>query len=559
MWHDAVMPGDEDVPTIEYGDELYSYWHVTTGQPFVVSAELHGGQIEVWAVADEAIDEEDPTDAERIFTYQWAEGSREGQSLFVAVSRLVVVRRDAVARVHVTRAMRVLVESQEHGYDYELPFVNLLGPSGPKGEPGDPGEPGVPGERGEAGAPGVAGEKGEPGEPGPQGPAGPRGEDGKNGLDADAIRRVIISDPSELPPDGGEEPAIYYCNAGTEAEPAWTAYVWVTDADGAQRWAEMDADGTHVASSRVFGLVQLGTDAPVESGAPVGFDAGSRLAVGRATAEMPGAVLLGTAGAMDGSLSAPVGATDEGRLRVPLAGYRSYGAVCFGTAYDVTINDAPHVVTLPKCNGDNTYNQYAGNMVNAMCLNLAQEGVLRYDRFGPNGPNGGNALYVAFDAGSLAANGSAGSKILAVRGYQFFVRTDSGPFASVSTPGIMRAGAGLVVRDERGLVEVDLAPLFDAGSGSLPSCTQVAGWCDGRFVRQSVYEADKTEAAKTHYTKAEVDELLAAFPTKAEIDERLKGYVRGDYVMRDMTVDDYNKLTPEEKAVYLLYKGTAEQ
>lgn len=69
--------------------------HMVTGEPFVVSAELNGGQIEVWAVADETIDGDDPTDADRIYTYQQALGSKEGQSLFVAVLRLAIVRRDA--------------------------------------------------------------------------------------------------------------------------------------------------------------------------------------------------------------------------------------------------------------------------------------------------------------------------------------------------------------------------------------------------------------------------------------------------------------------------------
>lgn len=159
------------------------------------------------------------------------------------------------------------------------------------------------------------------------------------------------------------------------------------------------------ATAQLLGLVKLGTGNTLTDGAPVGLNADGQMFVPSATAQTPGSAKISTSTTISKTTGSLVGFNADGQLMVPAAGYRSYGGVCFGTQYDITINNAPHVVTLPKCNGNATYNQYAGNMVNAMCLNLSQKGCLRYDKLGPNGENAGNTLYLYHD-GTLAIDGN---------------------------------------------------------------------------------------------------------------------------------------------------------
>ena len=286
------------------------------------------------------------------------------------------------------------------------------------------------------------------------------GTPGRDGLDADAITRLYLNSEADLPRPGNHGTVCYIPILDPDTQDptgSYTVYCWLLLPDGSVDWLPVNQDlhdysrylltdasnlvsgaddyeteypdtylprlsylkkalavtvGNMVkqifskATAQLLGLVKLGTGNTLTEGAPVGLNADGQMLVPKATPQIPGSVKTSTSATISKTTGSLVGFNSDGQLMIPAAGYRTYGGVCFGTAYDITINNNPHVITLSKCNGVNTYNQYAGNMVNAMCLNLAQKGCLRYDKSGPNGENDGNSLYVYLD-GTLTvdANG----------------------------------------------------------------------------------------------------------------------------------------------------------
>lgn len=164
---------------------------------------------------------------------------------------------------------------------------------------------------------------------------------------------------------------------------------------------------------------------------PIGLNALGQLVTHEATITTPGVIKINNTKNVEEG--AHVKTTKDNLAIVPLAGYVSYGTVCFGTAYDITINDAPHIVTIPKCNGEATFNQWAGNVKNSMIFNLSQQGALKYDASGPNGPNNGNSLYLSHDNALTIAGGT-----ITVTRYPDIVFHDS--YATADKGGSVKIG-----------------------------------------------------------------------------------------------------------------------
>lgn len=104
----------------------------------------------------------------------------------------------------------------------------------------------------------------------------------------------------------------------------YDVYAWLEEPGGGAGWACV-GEAYDVASREVYGLVRLGTDAPVADGAPVGVDAEGRMSVPRAEYTVPGAVLPGVDFVLESG--GGVGFDAEGRLFCRMATVDLLGAV----------------------------------------------------------------------------------------------------------------------------------------------------------------------------------------------------------------------------------------
>lgn len=262
------------------------------------------------------------------------------------------------------------------------------------------------------------------------------------------------------------------------------------------------------ATANLLGMVKLGTANPLDpaTSAPVGANPNGQLMLERARwdqygsvkfswrepipdAHFPGPIGLNPLGQLvthEATITTPgvikinntknveegahVRTTKDNLAIVPLAGYVSYGAVCFGTAYDITINDAPHIVTIPKCNGDATYNQHAGNVKNSIIFNLSQQGVLKYDGSGPNGTNNGNSLYLSHDNTLTISGGS-----ITVTRYPDIIFHDT--YATAAKGGAVKIGPTLAI-SANGTADINFGTMNDTAK-TVPGKT-IAQWIEAK-------------------------------------------------------------------------------
>lgn len=285
------------------------------------------------------------------------------------------------------------------------------------------------------------------------------------------------------------------------------------------------------ATVKLLGMIKLGTSTTQDPAhaAPLGVDTNGCGMTPEATTSSHGSIRLGTSATLDPAHAAPLGVdangnamTPEGKINsygtakyrnnknvvngalvdtnasgtliVPLAGYRSYGSICFGTAYDITINNTPHVVTLPKCNGEATYNKYAGNMVNSISFNLAQQGCLKYNSSGPNGTNTGNSLYLSHDHSLTITNGT-----LTVSRYDDIIFHDS--YASESKGGTVKIGNNLQISPD-GLLSIR--------TGSISSDLPVTGQTVSQHITSLNLITSAQLDALNYVTKTQHDSDLAS-------------------------------------------------
>lgn len=285
---------------------------------------------------------------------------------------------------------------------------------------------------------------------------------------------------------------------------------------------------TPEAKVNAHGTVRLGTSYKqnAATSAAVGINEAGQLLVPEGKINSYGtAKYRNNKNVVNGSL---VDTNASGNLIVPLAGYRSYGSVCFGTQYDITINNAPHILTLPKCNGEATYNQYAGNMVNAICINLAQQGCLKYNNNGPNGPNTGNSLYLSHNNSLTISGGSLG-----VIRYQDILFHDS--YATTDKGGSVKIGSNLQISAE-GVMTVK--------TGTMDSELPVSGQTVKQHIGSLGHITASGLEAKNYVTKPQHDADLAACVECAG----------GIKKLAYMSEDEYGKLAAKDSStLYLLY------
>lgn len=378
------------------------------------------------------------------------------------------------------------------------------------------------------------------------------GTPGRDGLDADAITRLYLNTEADLPRPGNHGTVCYIPILDPDTqEPTgtYTVYCWLLLPDGSADWLPVNQDlhdysrylltdtsnlasgasdyeteypdhylprlsylkkalavtvGNMVkqtfakATAQLLGLVKLGTGTPLTEGAPVGLNADGQMLVPPATTQIHGGVKTSTSEKIDKTTGALVGYNADGQLMVPAAGYRSYGGVCYGTQFDITINNAPHVITLPKCNGIATYNQYAGNMTNSMCINLSQRGCLRYDKSGPNGGNNGNSLYLYLD-GTLAID-AAGHL--------------------TATPWVTSA----LIDGDRRPANTAAVKTWVTSSFSVADPKPVNAQAVENKLASYPTRAELTQTLTSYATHTWVNQTLGAYPTRTELTQTLGGY-----------------------------------
>jgi hypothetical protein len=251
----------------------------------------------------------------------------------------------------------------------------------------------------------------------------------------------------------------------------------------------------------------------------------------------------------------------NGALVVPMAGYRSYGVVCFGTAYDITINDAPYIITIPKCNGVATYNTYAGNLLNSLTVNLSQNGCIIYDNLGPNGDNDGNSLYIKFDK-SLNIERHQ----LNVTRYDDIVFHDS--YATSSRGGSFKVGFNLQI-DSSGVLTVktgDIGSNYPVTGATVatklteyPTRTELLSYdyANKTYVKEQDQAVLSTvnNTLNNYVTKTGLE--AKNYATKSELNSAIATRVQcagGVTKLRYMSEESYASLsTKDSETLYILY------
>lgn len=157
-------------------------------------------------------------------------------------------------------------------------------------------------------------------------------------------------------------------------EVGYELYAWAVTADGSARWVKMatgvDASAVRVATADEMGQVRLGTDAPVESGAPVGLDADRRMRVPEASHVESGTVRLSHQGVIDDGIG--IGRDGSGRIvalgtRIAPATLFKLGTVRLGSVFNV-LNPIPYQQAV------------AADDANRLANNLLTGGALKHMR-----------------------------------------------------------------------------------------------------------------------------------------------------------------------------------
>lgn len=107
--------------------------------------------------------------------------------------------------------------------------------------------------------------------------------EGKDGIDGTQVRRALLGSRAELP--SGEERGVMYYTP-KESGTGYDMWCWLDNAG----WVCFGGDPYGVATESSLGLVMLGTDHPVESGAPVGVNERKQAMVPLASTTVPGAM-----------------------------------------------------------------------------------------------------------------------------------------------------------------------------------------------------------------------------------------------------------------------------
>lgn len=149
---------------------------------------------------------------------------------------------------------------------------------------------------------------------------------GKDGIDGGKVRRIVVDSVAEIPTSGETcNGGFYYYVPAASAEPGvnYEVYAWLEHPDGSAGWVCI-GEANDIATMEIYGLVRLGTDAPVANGAPVGNDAAGQMHVPHADYTTPGATLP----ALDAPLAdgGAVGFDVSGRMRVEPSSFNKYGA-----------------------------------------------------------------------------------------------------------------------------------------------------------------------------------------------------------------------------------------
>lgn len=146
---------------------------------------------------------------------------------------------------------------------------------------------------------------------------------GVNGRNGDTIVRHLVASKDDIPTSGDtcNGGHLYYVGCG-DGE-GWEVYAWLLGSDGSEGWYPV-GERNDIAAADVFGLVQLGTDARVLDGAPVGFNGNNQLAVPKAEYSTPGAMCPSLATTLNSGGACGVDA--EGRVWVQPCAFGRYGA-----------------------------------------------------------------------------------------------------------------------------------------------------------------------------------------------------------------------------------------
>ncbi len=158
---------------------------------------------------------------------------------------------------------------------------------------------------------------------------------GRDGIDGNKIQYVKIDAYEDLAaiPDNKRTGFLYYI----EGEPP-ALYSWMATAEGGE-WVNI-GNVTQVATSRIHGLVKLGTDVVINGGAPVGVGANGEMRVGVGSTVEAGMYRL----SYTGSCESCVGLTPGGALGVPFASLNQAGVVKTGSAFESN-NPTPYLLS----------------------------------------------------------------------------------------------------------------------------------------------------------------------------------------------------------------------
>lgn len=146
----------------------------------------------------------------------------------------------------------------------------------------------------------------------------------------------------------------------------YDVYAWLEDPNGEARWVHV-GEANDLATTEIYGLTKLGTDAVVQDGAPVGTDETGNMRVPPADIAQQGSVRLSIEGRMEAD-GGGIGVDEQGRIWTRAATRTEYGVV--KTSYTGSTEMVPVV-------GQNEAGQL---MVPYAALN--QPGVVRLGSYG---------------------------------------------------------------------------------------------------------------------------------------------------------------------------------
>ena len=142
--------------------------------------------------------------------------------------------------------------------------------------------------------------------------------EGKDGLDGTQVRRVLLGSRAELPTD--EERGVYYYTP-KDSGSGYDMWCWLDNAG----WVCFGGDPYGIATETSLGLVQLGTNQTVTSGAPVGLNSMKRMMVAMATTSVAGVMKPSSDVVSDAGGGTHFNAS--GNLLTDVATYAVFGSV----------------------------------------------------------------------------------------------------------------------------------------------------------------------------------------------------------------------------------------